>query len=374
MSFNIFQRSLFFLAIAAGSIHIPLHAYAADESSAVTKTTAPILSSSAVATYVDAEGLKFAIVAAGEASSMQYTVIADLSRALVASGKGVQLADVSSAGDLSSFDDQTIVARLKVYPVDRIAIVRIFPGIQGEADTIIVSFLKTDGGVAAGFRLSAGESLTVNSSVATSADSGLNAKAISAVSSEVQTSVETTDDALQIYQRDKLIFQEWIGVRADTGSIVAQWVRPLKGSSQVPISWIRFYQMVGRTDLAAKYKKRKSLKTGLNISGSLVGLGLIGGGTALIIKELAKHSEYKNLTSGIALMGVGGALSLGTILTAAFINPHVVTTEEVMAMADDYNTKLRKKLGLPKEVAKRKLDVGPTLVQGGGGISVRGQF
>jgi hypothetical protein len=128
---------------------------------------------------------------------------------------------------------------------------------------------------------------------------------------------------------------------------------PFKGELKTRLEPAEFYQLVGRADLADSYRERRTLMLqlywgggGLTIGSAVVGLAAHGadGGT---ISRL----------EGAALVGFCGglvALAAARWLESA---PQPIGEKEARSLAEQYNLRLRRQLGLPAAARARTRDV-----------------
>lgn len=147
------------------------------------------------------------------------------------------------------------------------------------------------------------------------------------------------------------------------------------------------YDLVGRDDLAKNYRDNsKAAKTAF-----VVGLVLIGSATILASAALTTttldaetlETECADTCTQFAVASVGVAVSGGIVLAVAahYRSKRDPNTEaDVDNLADEYNQKLRRQLGLPTASRHRDRprvhDVAwaPQLYAGGGGLTVLGRF
>src|SRR5690606_25352684 len=96
------------------------------------------------------------VVVAGEKTA----AATEAGKALADAARGTArlVMDDSSLGDVSALDDQAIVAKSQHLPVDRIAIVRVFPG--ASADTAVVTVYDKKATVLSSFSGESGTPMT----------------------------------------------------------------------------------------------------------------------------------------------------------------------------------------------------------------------
>ncbi len=144
--------------------------------------------------------------------------------------------DAQAIGATEGVDDRTIVERARSQPVSQIVIVRVFDGGPGEPQSAIVSFYRPDGTVATAITGTAGSPIAGNGGVAASA--GVTTEAVAAVEqigdeSKAETTKEekVNAEAQAKYDAEFLYFENWIGVSAQTGAVVATWSQITQGMS-----------------------------------------------------------------------------------------------------------------------------------------------
>jgi hypothetical protein len=149
-----------------------------------------------------------------------------------------------------------------------------------------------------------------------------------------------------------------------------------QGQERRLIDLSRFYEMVGRPELATQY--RKDIVAG-NVTAVIGLFALIGGGVAAganrsgdcVSDGMGGCREWDhttaNIGAGVAVAGIGLCL-LGLSMT---LPPTSYAQDQ--AMADDYNRKLRAELHLPPLAAPR-VGILPYVAPDGGGMRVGGTF
>ena len=131
-----------------------------------------------------------------------------------------------------------------------------------------------------------------------------------------------------------------------------------------------FYDALGRSDLAEKFRTRRALKYALPIVGGIVA-------TAGLLVMIYSRSLGTGLTQEEQIL-VGGGLTLGVGLGAVFGNLFIpldpVNSDEAKQLVDQHNRALRRRLGLPPpeilRVPVAPVSVAPFIGPRGGGVSV----
>ena len=125
----------------------------------------------------------------------------------------------------------------------------------------------------------------------------------------------------------------------------------------------KFYQQVGRPDLAAEYDRRDRIGNGM-IFWALVGSALsFPAIQQSYVPRVSLHSRWQHTVGygGWALLGSSVGLGIGGYL----YKRDPISRDAARALSDDYNESLRRRLGL---------SAGITPLPGGAGVTVDGQF
>jgi hypothetical protein len=131
----------------------------------------------------------------------------------------------------------------------------------------------------------------------------------------------------------------------------------LRGELDQRLDPAAFYHLVGRDDLAWAYRRRRGLMIGSFVLG---GAALVAAGVLLSTddtpyceRELTPDGHGRCLRIHYpSLTGAGGAL-IGLGVTSALIglyfsaHPQPIGEDDARALADAYNQRLRRRLGLP---------------------------
>jgi hypothetical protein len=130
------------------------------------------------------------------------------------------------------------------------------------------------------------------------------------------------------------------------------------GRALLPVGGAGFYQVVGREDLVDAYWSRRSLKVGLTVGGGAAALGGIFLGSAALIAPC--QPEGVPLTEcldrnrpAVVSGGLLAALGLGAMVWGLVLDSEPVDLPGRMDLARDYNTRLRRGLGLPEAQGPR---------------------
>ncbi len=126
---------------------------------------------------------------------------------------------------------------------------------------------------------------------------------------------------------------------------------PTMGRSRTPLLGARFYEVIGRDDLASAYRVRSIRRNVLIVSGLAVALG--GTVYALTapspdassgVAEFTRQVRAQDRAERIAMGITAGGMLVAAI--GAFTNPNPVDDGEMRRLAEEYNGRLRNTLGL----------------------------
>ena len=159
-----------------------------------------------------------------------------------------------------------------------------------------------------------------------------------------------------------------------------------------PLEGPAFYEKLGRPDLVEAYRNREQLKNGLKILGGVTTAGgLVLGMAALFSGNdcvstpsdwclAPRVSKSSRLTLGLVGLGLvaGGT---GMLVAGFVINPNPVDAVEARQLADEYNAKLKDRLGVASEFAPARqyrppvrISVAPMLSTSTNGIALQLSF
>jgi hypothetical protein len=160
-----------------------------------------------------------------------------------------------------------------------------------------------------------------------------------------------------------------------------------------PLEGPAFYEKLGRPDLVEAYRNREQLKNGLKILGGVTtAVGLVLGIAAVSSIGSDCVSTPSNWCFGPRVSKnsqlIGGLVGLGLVaggtgmLVAGFvINPNPVDAVEARQLADEYNAKLKDRLGVASEFAPARqyrppvrISVAPMLSTSTNGIALQLSF
>lgn len=321
------------------------------------------------------------VVAAGAASPARDEAAAALLAGMRESA-AILVMDGGSIGNVDEADDAAIVQRAQHLPIDRIAIVRVFPGAADAPGTAVVSIYDTTGKALTGFSIREGEALAARTGPGVRG--GLATSAARAVGILTEQQAAKTAEAQAEYDSRYVWFREYVELSVNSFGMAQQTGSggvPVQGKNGRVLEDESFYEVVGQPELADRYRSRDAWKTGLTWGGVAAGIG----GLALAFPAMTASSDCDVVDAscrnkGNVLLGVSiGLMSVGTLafLVGNGMNPHPVDLDEARGLADQYNDKLKKDLGLSAAKADEpalELDAGLVAHDGGGGVAVSGRF
>jgi len=169
----------------------------------------------------------------------------------------------------------------------------------------------------------------------------------------------------------KIEFAAGALVNVRNGQVMSTWVVPYFQNKR--LDGARFYEVVGRADLAKAYRGRVGAKVGLMVGGGL--LSVAGGLTALLTASspcaIYNASTYtclqyrtENLvTPGLIGMGIG----LAALLTGALIPADPLEPQKRFELAEEFNRKVDAQKGTvsSRQVEAPKLAFGFSPIPGG---------
>lgn len=275
------------------------------------------------------------IVVAADGSAETRGAAAALERAFRSGGRArLVLSDVAIRG--SAFeDDKAIVRRCAGMPVTVIAAVRVLKG--STAQHAIVALYSNTGESVAGFSGSSAAPVTI-SDKSSQVGAGVSADAAAAVSratggarevaatSSISESGEPRTDAEKQFLTSYLFIPDG-------------YAAPHRGKYQERISWSQFYFEVGGAPLRYRYNRNRVLKvSGMLLAPAVLYLALDQPWRDGVIG----YDDKAAGTVALSLLGV----SAGMCSAGYYLSPHPVSLSERRRLADEYNNRLKEKLGL----------------------------
>ena len=366
----------------------------------------------AVGSYLPKGKNDIIVVAAGDATakrskdvgsaSLQPTDAssADLASAAKSLGTAFRLCgvaglvmDSASLGAMAGLEDAQIVKKAAAMPINRVAILRLFPAGPGEPFRAVVTLYDKAGAVVGAFSGSAGSPIELSgTSLEGKPDEGMNARAADEVATQVSTYKADNKKAQETYELYYIGFDDWAAV-TQTGRVMNTWTQPWQGKYKKPLEGAEFYRVVGRKDLADKYASTNRTK------GVICALGVVVAAVGIYIAATAMSTSTPNYSSdnpadwqskddttqllwGAIIAGIGA----GMITIPWAVSSHPVDAPEARRLADQHNMKLKTKLGLSsneddsgesrshRASARITAMPAPFASPGGGGLALVGSF
>ena len=309
-------------------------------------------------------------------NAISATAVEALRAAMRASKSAGLVMDAQAIGVTEGLDDRTIVERAKSQPVGQIVIVRVFDGGPDEPPSAIVTFYRPDGTVATAITSTAGQAIASNGGATASA--GVSSEAVAAVEAVSDDSAKETKEVEKVnaeaqakYDAKYLWFENWIGVSAQSGAVVATWSQLKQGKYGADVRG-----------------NRLGIRLGVGIGVSVGGIAMLTAGAFTLIRSADPATPSfgfddpigmgrtipggLSLNGSLALMGAGTALYLGGMFFAIFFKSHPVSKSEAAELMDTYNKGLRKELGLPEKQARIRM--APSFGQHHAGMAISGRF
>ncbi len=384
------QRLVYFLVFFSGSFLVENVADSTELNWAKT------FDSQQVATYFDRGGLRIIVVSAGAPQNKAADAAAALEVALRKSGKTKLVMSDDSLESMASLNDKDIVGKCKSLPVDLAATVRVFPGEEEGKDNVVVVFYNLKGKVVVAMNGQANVKLPVNQNQATTGQGVTTgaAKTIEEISEESNKKQEQQKDGQGEYDQSYIWFEEMAAFQLTPMGArqVASWSIPYQGKLKKPLEGDEFYKTIGRQDLAEEYNNRKVLRwtlmvggIGLEMAGLIVGLTSIGNKSdecesydySNPNKCSYYKSDYTQLWIGMGVMGAG----IVSFFIGMFTPAHPISAYEGRQLADQYNKKLKQRLGLSSSRQNRltasaawRFTLSSFSTNSGGGLNLSTRF
>lgn len=338
----------------------------------------------ALATYLPAGKTDLVVVAAGEKSAELITATNALRTGLRNSKATGLVMDSASIGSVADLDDEQIVKKCSRLPITRVILLRVFPAGPDEPARAVVTIYDHAAAVQGAFSAAAGMPLAAGTA-AEASTTGVRPAAADEVTRELATIKTDTKKARAEYDRLFIDFDLWMAVSGS--GAVSTWAEPHQGKYRKPLPGAEFYRAVGREDLAKSYENRRNTKILVTVLGTAVCLGgliyaLQGAGTVDYSAYNADQLQAANdgkLTTGLVLMTIGGLVAPLPWLFSS----HPVDAPEARRLADEYNQRLKARLGLAQEesgsvsrqrAASVEVMAIPFARRNGGGLALVGTF
>jgi hypothetical protein len=364
------------------------------QESAWKRTFAP----QAIGSYLPKGKNDVIVVAAGaqptDASAVDLASAAKaLANAFRLCGMADLVMDSASLGPLARLEDSQIVKRAAAMPINRVAILRLFPAGPGEPFRAVVTIYDKTGAVVGAFSGSEGASIERSeASVEGKATEGTNARAADEVAAQVSTYRADNKKAQETYERFFIGFDDWAAV-TQTGGVVRTWTQPWQGKYKKPLEGADFYRAIGRQDLAERYAAKGRTKGAICVIGvAVTALGIYIASSSVSMNtpnyssdnpsDWQSKDDSGRLVWGMVIAGVGSMM----ITLPWLASSHPVDAPEARRLADLHNMKLKAKLGLsadeddsgerrPRRASGSILATPlPFASPGGGGLRLVGSF
>lgn len=195
--------------------------------------------------------------------------------------------------------------------------------------------------------------------------------------------------AKQRYQKEYIWFED-VYFRSERGNSSWRETHAFRGKYKEPLEGARFYETLGRADLASRYRKRHTTRIGLLGAGGALFLGgcLYPLVDSLMKEDCSESSDFSGCVEShlevTPLVYAGIMVGAGGLLMAIGFNvdSHPLSPSEARTLADEHNTKLRNELGLPadwepkrvSEATAPSLRIVPMASTSGGGLVLTGTF
>jgi hypothetical protein len=301
---------------------------------------------------------------------------------LLQSGRADLVMNGASLGPVAELDDQALVRRCEPLPVARVAVVRVFEAV-GEPPRAVVAVYDKRGTVQVAFTVQAGQPLAPGQPATAAAGHGVSPGL-------AQSVLQAGGGAAQEeYDRGYVGFDEVTGL-THHGTLLS-FTTPYQGKYRRPLPDDEFYRVIGRDDLVAAYQSNRSKRTAIIAAGVAIGVGVP------LIAYLTRSQKScpplgdpgwwdctDSNSSADLRAGMISVAGLATGLVVAWIGVasvqlHPVDGAEGRRLGDEYNKKLKARLGLAHAPAERSaaepgVEIALLPVRGGGMVGLAVTF
>lgn len=305
------------------------------------------------------EGLAVMVVAAGAPHPELEAARRALAKALTAAGRAEAVLDEAALGSLLGLDDAALLERLRAFPVERVLIVRVYPGPAGRPPSALVTVYGPERELLEAVRVKAGALLAepdLRDPVA-AFDVDLPRRVTERSRREAEPERELSDDELVA------LYPEWITF-GDLDPY--RYPIPLIGSERRKLEGAALYEHFGRKDLAQRYRTTDALRSSARTVGVIAaatGALLLVGSYVSVFAGSAFFVSGGNLGTFASVLGLAALTGLILLPTGAlvggvagFMNPHPLKREEIRALVDEHNEKLRADGSAPPVEADRVVE------------------
>ena len=318
----------------------------------------------AVASYLDRQNAAVLVVTAGAPTDSSQAAEVALINALRSGGQTRLVMTGMSLAVLPIDRDDDLVKKATALPVDVIIVQRVFPGSNPSSPEVAVATLYDKAGTPLGaMAVTAGQPLQKREGARRQTAGQDAVVGVLKEKSRPENTNAPTDSA-------KITFGLGAMVNVQTGQIVSTWVNLYQQGK--PLNGARFYEVVGRPELAKRYRGRMGARVALMAGGGAVTLG--GGLMALLtlspgcaVYDAASFRCVQTRTPSLVVPGlVIGSIGLVALMVGAFINPNPVGPQEAVELAQEFNRKLDATSEAPK---KTKMQVSFAIAPTADGVS-----
>jgi hypothetical protein len=335
----------------------------------------------AVASHLEGK-VAYLVAAAGQPTPALAAAASAFEEGLLRSGRADLVMNGSSLGPVAALDDQALVKRCEPLPVARVAVVRVFES-AGEAPRAVVTVYDKRGAVQVAFTAQAGQPLAPGRKGVAGAGQGVSPGVAQAV---IQAG---GGQAQEEYDQAYVGFDE-IAAVSRHGQLL-EWTRPTQGKYRRPLEGDEFYRLIGRDDLVAAYHANQGKRTGVIVAGVAIGIGIpllaLASNSSKTCPPLgdpawwdctSSNHDAEARTALIAVLGATAGVVVA-VIGATSVKLQPVDGPEARRLADEYNKKLKARLGLAQvpvtERPRPETEVAISLVpiKGGGlvGLALR---
>jgi hypothetical protein len=224
--------------------------------------------SETVAMKLEAPDERFVVVPAGEGNLEETQAATEALIAALREGEAEVVMDDQSLGDVAALDDDAIVEEAASLPVDRVIVVRVFPGGDGPPRAVVTMYAAATSESVSGFTARRGTPVTTDDRQADaeepdeddreeSASAGVSKQTSETVTETTDEIAENQKQARQEFLEKFLWFRSEVEVEATGSTATAtEKQRPVRGKYAENIKPVDFYRTAGRDKLADKYDER----------------------------------------------------------------------------------------------------------------------
>lgn len=275
-----------------------------------------------------AEGLVVMVVPAGAPHPELAPAKSALARVLRDVGRVKTLFDEAAVGDVRGLDDGSVLAKLRAFPVDRLLVLRVYPGAAEKPPSALVTVYGHDHALIEAVHVEA---------------DGAAAQRGTAALPKPPEEPELDEAALAARYPDWLTLGE-LDVHRYPVVLTGEDHRALEGG--------QIYAVLGHADLATQFYAADALRStlltigvGTAASGLLLFVGSEAAmllGTAVLVNTSTDdyasaaplaYAPLIGMAVGAALIPVGGVVTL----LGALVKPHPVRRDELLAMIEAHN-------------------------------------